>query len=193
MKKTTDVDVKNPASPVSSFLKVIDGLSALKKRTVRVKYLLDSVDSQRLIYPNGVFGFLKEDDEETRQVRRIEIFAEDQSGETYGIIRNLFVAYSSELSLLELALVSNSVISVRAFCQSSQRGTETKLIEDKLILKRTDYASESTPYSARAPSLLVSSRWLDRMNLARGDRIIISNPIENYAVPPPNMAEALKS
>src|SRR5487761_1729657 len=193
MTQISETKNKNSPSPFSTFFKVIDGLSALKKRTVRMEYMLDSIDSQQLIYPNGVFGALRETDEEQKPLRRIELFAEEQRKETYGIIRSLFVAYSSEHSLLELAQVSNNVISVRAFLGSGQGTQDPRMIEDRLILKRRDSESESAPYRARVPSLFVSSRWLDRMNLEKGDRIIVSNPLENYVVPPPNMVETLKS
>lgn len=191
MTQTNKNESKTPALPARSFFRAIDGLPALKKHTVRVEYMLDSVDTQKMIYPNGVFGALNETDEESKPVRRIELFAEEQRKETYGIIRTLFVAYSSEHSLLELAHFSNSVISVRAFPDSDQGMQDPRMIEDKLILKRTESETQSAPYRARVPSLFVSSHWLDRMNLEKGDRIIVSNPLENYLVPPPNMPEPL--
>jgi hypothetical protein len=187
---TTHVDIKNLASP--SFFKIIEGLSVLRKHTLRVDYLFGGIDAQRLIYPKGVIGSLKEEEIESKRLRRIELFAGEETGDTYGIIRNLFVAHSSELSLLDLAMTSNGVISVRAFPRSSIGSKSDEIKEDKLILKSTDSTTLAIPNRARAPSLFVSQRWLDKMNLAKGDRIIVSNPIENFVVPPPNMAEALK-
>lgn len=191
MTQTNKTESKTPALLNTSFFTAIDGLPALKKHIVRVEYMLDSVDKQKMIYPNGVFGALKETDEDSKPLRRIELFAEEQRKETYGIIRTLFVAYSSEHSLLELAHVSNSVISVRAFPDSDQGMQDPRMIEDKLILKRTESRTESAPYRTKMPSLFVSSHWLDRMKLEKGDRIIVSNPLENYLVPPPNLAGAL--
>ncbi|MGI0078415.1 MAG: hypothetical protein ACRECH_02215 [Nitrososphaerales archaeon] len=189
MTQTSETKNKSLVSPFVSFFKVIDGLSPLKKRTVRVESMLDSVDSQKMIYPNGVLGALVEADRESKPVRRIELFAEEQRKEIYGIIRTFFVAYSSEHTLLELAQVSNSVISVRAFSSSAQGRQDSRMVEDKLILKRTESEPEPVPYRARVPGLFVSSHWLDRMNLEKGNRIMVSNPLENYVVPPPNLVD----
>jgi hypothetical protein len=171
---------------VSRFL---EGLLTAKKRIVRMPDLLGETDTQRVMYPNGYLGSIKESGEEFSKVRRIEVFAEEQS-EKYGIIREFFVAYCSERRLLDLANASNSVISVRVI-SSSRTESRRKVISDELVLKRTDATSESIPYRPKIPDLLVPASWMDRMDLESGDRIMISNPRENYLVPPPVLADAL--
>ena len=151
-----------------------------------------------MIYPNGILSSLKETKDDPKPVKRIELFAkEEDNGNTYGIIRTLFVAFSSERQMLELAEASNNVISVHVFPSHSSRGLvesgKPKLVEDKLVLKRAESDTERRSYGSTTPNLLVPPRWLELMALGRGARIIVSNPIENYEVPPPNIAELLHS
>ena len=178
-----------PSSNSSS--KLIDGLSALKKRTLRIDCLIDHMDFNRVIYPNGVFGAVTQSAEDSPPVKRIELFAEERNRDLYGIIRDLFVAYSSEAKLLEMAQASNSVVSVRTIDSSNSRKTERRIIEDKLVLRRSEVRARTSPYKKNIADLMVTPRWLERMDLEKGDRVIISNPIENYVVPPPNVAKAL--
>jgi hypothetical protein len=169
------------------------------KHILRIKKVLDTFDPQKLIYPNGVLGELEEDDSSSKQgtIKRIELFAENKTSmETFGVIRNFFMGFSSDRELLDLANFSNSVISVRAI-GASRENSETKLLEDKLVLKRIEppaHSSEDDRFSIsriysrqRLSSLIVSSRWLDRMGFCKGDRIMISNPVENYVTPPPQL------
>jgi hypothetical protein len=169
-----------------------------EKHILRIRQILDRFDPQKVIYPNGLLGELKEDySSDSGTVKRIELFAENKrSKETFGVIRNLFVGFSFERDLLDLANFSNNVISVRAV-SGSREHSETKLVEDKLVLKRIespsrpeeDRFSPSSIYRRqKIPSLIVSSRWLEKMGFSKGDRIIVSNPVENYVTPPPELA-----
>ncbi|HKW04655.1 MAG TPA: hypothetical protein VJN71_05090 [Nitrososphaerales archaeon] len=176
-----------PISSISPFSRLIGGLTELKKHTLKVQYRSDCVDSQKKIYPNGVFGELEESAEESKPLKRIELFA-DGKKDTYGIIRTLSIAFTSEKSLLFLAQASDSVISIRAL---SENGEQNRYVEDRLILKRIESTREGITYRKKLPNLFVSSSWLERMNLERGNNIVISNPIENYMIPPPNLAEAI--
>lgn len=162
--------------------------------------MLDRFDPQRVLYPNGLVSELEENSSsDLRPVRRIELFAENKrSKETFGVMRSLFVGFSSERGLLDLANVSNNIISVRAV-MSSREHNDSKIIEDKLVLKRIESRNlgESDRFSSsyvfrrqKIPSLIVSPRWLDRMGFSNGDRIMISNPVENYVTPPPELAGA---
>ncbi len=171
------------------------------KHVLHVSDILCRIDSNKVIYPNGVVGELKQSEEEASPVKRIELFAEEKSKELYGIIRKFFVAYSSERKLLELAQASNNVISIKAIHRPAgsrrelkilSRGSlaeQSEIVEDKMILRLLEEGPEQYSFRVKLPCLIVSPRWLDRMELEVGDRIIISNPIESYLVPPPNLAD----
>jgi hypothetical protein len=172
-----------------------------EKHVLRLANMLTKNDPQRRLYPNGLLTELEQDDDfgyDFRPVKRIELFATDRRTQaTYGVIRNLFVGFSFERSLLDLANFSDNVISVRAVKNSSgDSGSEPKVIEDKLVLRRLaakpDYksASENIFRRPKTPSLFVSSRWLDKMKLCGGDKIMVSNPVENYVAAPPQLPEA---
>jgi len=155
-----------------------------------------SLDSNKIIYPRGIVSKLKESEHDSPPVKRIEVFASDEK-DTYGILRTLFVAYSSEKRLLDIAHFSNGVIHVRSMNKAGSATQDScrQICEDKLLLKRLE--EEVQEYSrdlqglpfkrVRAPDLLVTPRWRERMNLELGARLIVSNPIESYEVPPPNL------
>lgn len=131
-------------------------------------------------------------DEKAEKIKRIELFAEEHSKESYGIIRQFFVAYSSERNLLQLAHASENVISVRAIQGSSNdrhffAADKRSVLENRMILKRVEDTTEPEMYRQRIPALIVSQSWLEMMSLTPGDRIIISNPLENFMVPPPGL------
>ena len=166
----------------------------LLKRTYRLKNVVSQFDTGRTLFPQGILSRIGNVTRETLTVRRIEYFArktgDSGNNETYGIIRDLHVAYSSERQLLEMADVSNGVVHVRSLESISKPG-------DRLVLKRSENVRNDTPRSEmspeqqfasirpKTPSLKVSSNWLDKMELGVGDRLIVSNPIEEFAVPPP--------
>lgn len=165
-----------------------------------MKYLLEKYDSQKKIYPDGLLSEVEEDDSsDSRPLKRIELFARNQrSNETFGVIRNFFVGFSFERGLLELANFSNNVISVRAVAASYEH-RKGQVVEDKLVLKRIEnrgsdsgnlLSSSSIVRRHKIPRLIVSSRWLDKMRLSNRDRIIVSNTVENYVTPPPELAGA---
>jgi hypothetical protein len=146
---------------------------------------------------------IKESKEDSPLVRRVEVFA-DKKEDKYGILRTLFVAYSSETSLLRIAAASDGVIQVRSVSNSGFLGGSSSprggaaILEDKLLLKRShedqekkevdsERSTRPTFFSIKAPDLIVSPRWREKMNLEPGDRLLVSNPIENYEVPPPNV------
>jgi hypothetical protein len=169
-----------------------------EKHTLRIKDILGRFDPQKILYPNGLVSELEEDNSsDPKPVKRIELFAKNLlSNKTFGVMRSFFVGFSSERGLLDLANFSDNVISVRAVSGSGEH-SEGKIIEDKLVLKRIESPNPrerdrfSLSYIFRRqkiPSLIVSSRWLDRMDLHKGDRIIVSNPVENYMTPPPELA-----
>jgi hypothetical protein len=173
------------------------------KHVLRIKQVLSRPDPQRRLYPHGFVSELAEDDfsEDHGPVTRIELFARNErTRKTYGVVRKFFSGYSRERRLLDLANFSNNVISVRAMPNSSKRErSDGKPIEDKLVLRRMelpnlgyDAALDSSNIFSRPtlPSIYVSSRWLDRMDLQSGDRIIVSNTVENYVAPPPRIAGA---
>ncbi|HZW56299.1 MAG TPA: hypothetical protein VFF30_08430 [Nitrososphaerales archaeon] len=183
------------------------------KRTIHIPDIFKSPDASRVLFPRGVLSRINSsNDVLDSMVKRIEFFAQEEN-DIYGILRNFHVAFSAERSLLELAGASNSVIEVRAIdLQSERRGGARKrtIVEDKLVLKRArleeeppnygdsehKYASPSpdanqeptSPFlRPKTPDISVPISWLEKMNLEAGDGVIISNPIENYAVPPPDL------
>ncbi len=169
-----------------------------EKHILRIKNILGRSDSQKILYPNGLVSEIEEDDlSDPRPVKRIELFAKNErSNETFGIIRSFFVGFSFERRLLDLANFSDNVISVRAVRAPEYK--EGKIVEDKLVLKRiespdphgVDRFSRYVFRRQKAPSLKVPSRWLDKTELRDGDRIIVSNTVENYVTPPPELEGA---
>ncbi len=165
-----------------------------KKRTYEFPQLLKSrIDSTRLLFPKGILSKVREGPDDIPPVKRIELFAKD-GGDTYGIIRSLFVGFSSEKSILQIAETTRGVVQVRAVRSSSGKATEstsTETSRDTLILKRASTAGvddgREAGFRVRMPSITVSPRWKDRMKLAEGDCLMVSNPMEDYAVPPPNV------
>jgi len=122
-------------------------------------------------------------------VKRIEFFAKD-GNDTYGILRSIFVAFSSEKSILRIADASNGVVQVRSVRSRNSKGSDdSNSAQDRLILKRSsEIEQEDRPVlSMKTPTITVSPRWRERMKLKSGDCLIVSNPIEEYSVPPPNI------
>ena len=159
-----------------------------RKRILRVHDFLNGTDQERTIYPKGILGSLEESSNSQR-IERIELFARKKE-KKYGIIKKFFVAFSSESKLIQLASASSNVIEVHALKHENKLRS---IVEDKLILKRTEENKENRDalmlYRRSTPRLLVSQHWLDLMNLKKGDSVIVSNPRENYEVPPPSLRE----
>jgi len=175
--------------PAERSLNEVSSTKPLAKRILRIPGLLDEADEERTIYPSGILGSLKESDFNSPKSERIELFArrEKEVEKKFGILRQLFVAFSSEPKLLNLAGASSNVIEVHAINRKQTRNT---IIQDKLILKGTENREIATRslYTERAPDLFVSEHWLDNMNLDCGDKVIISNPREDYETLPPALA-----
>ncbi len=169
----------------------ISNNSNIKKRVVRLPEILDSIDSNKRIFPKGVLSTLSKCEERSPIVKRVEVFGESERN-TFGIIRTLFVAYSSEKSLLEMAESSNCVIQVNSLNTEATQKNDSQMIEDKLLLRRASQSSiehEVISFTVKleAPKLMVPEHWLDKFRLRLGDRIMVSNPLENYFVPPPSV------
>ena len=158
-----------------------EGIS--NKRILRIPDFLNEIRLDNKTYPKGILGSLKETDFDPGRVERIELIAKERK-RSYGILKRLFVAFSSESNLLKLAGASSNVIEVHGLRDKQKR----TLMESKLVLKRADEGMDETmvsSYRERTPDLLVSPHWLDLMNLSSGDRVIVSNPREVYEIPPP--------
>ena len=166
-----------------------------RKRTFQIPNLLKNrFDSGKLIFPQGILSKVQEGAEDIGPVKRIELFARDRD-DTYGIIRSLFVGFSSEKSILQIAEATGGVVQVRPI-RSGGNGKPndyglTEKTRDTLILKRSpDARPDDSPrvgFRMKVPSITVPPRWKDRMKLEEGDCLMISNPIEEYAVPPPSV------
>jgi hypothetical protein len=133
---------------------------------------------------------LKEGTDDIPPLKRIEFFAKSRK-DTYGILRSIFVAFSSERSILQIAEASGGVVQVRSIRAGSLNVVEAtgESSQDRLILKRSGEVegTERPTLSIKAPIITVPPRWRERMGLETGDCLIISNPIEEYVVPPPNL------
>lgn len=161
------------------------------KRTVLFRNVSKNIDAGRTLYPKGLLSrvgrkFIEKD----TMVSRVELIAHKQK-ETYGVIRSFHVAYSTENQLLVMAEASNNVISVRILESSlSQDRKAQRVIEDRLVLRRGVIdPSEEKQFQIfrrqRTPELTVSEIWLEKMKLGPDSPVLISNPIENYAIVPP--------
>ncbi|HZW57004.1 MAG TPA: hypothetical protein VFF30_12005 [Nitrososphaerales archaeon] len=113
----------------------------------------------------------------------------------YGILRQLFTAFSSESRILKLADASSNVVEIHGMTREGER---IEISESKLVLKRAEREEEDTgqklafQFTEHTPSLLVSQHWLDLMKLSSGDRVIISNPRETYEIAPPVLSDLKK-
>lgn len=171
-----------------------DNEETRSKRTFEFPSLLKSrIDSSKLLFPKGILSKVREGSDDVPPVKRIELFAKD-GGDTYGIIRSLFVGFSAEKSVLQIAETTGGVVQVRPVRSINGKPNEYGLPEksgDTLILKRSpDIPPEDTRgvgFRVKIPSVTVPPRWKERMKLEDGDCLMISNPMEEYAVPPPNV------
>jgi hypothetical protein len=176
------------------------------KRIIRVPSFLRQVDVERKIYPKGIIVALKElsSFNPFRKISRVEWFADQRakikgnekvcSKKKFGILREFFPAYSSEPKLIEFASSSSSVIEVHAKNINEKKLKEARsdgMFSDKLILKEAESPDQINPdifftsYRERTSKLYVTSHWLDLAGLRSGDIVIVSNPREEYEMPPP--------
>ncbi|MCL5067190.1 MAG: hypothetical protein M1368_02400, partial [Thaumarchaeota archaeon] len=100
-------------------------------------------------------------------VERIEVFAnEEQDKKRYGIVKEMFVAFSSESKLLKLADTSSNVIEVHGLRQEKSRGNSNAVIGSRLVLKRSEDEKIGPNedmlafYKEHTPNLFVCSHWL---------------------------------
>jgi hypothetical protein len=159
------------------------------KRTVHLPDMAPNAEQGKMIYPRGIVSTVKEFTQDSKPVKRIELFAK-KGEKTYGIIRTLSVAFTSARGLLQIAEASSNVVKINGLVSDQDYVSHGRspLIEDKLVLKRAeDIPEESEKFRLTAPALIVSPRWRERMHLSVGDRLIVSNPLETYAVPPPSL------
>ncbi len=187
-----ELAIRNGSDKVSTYSMRSSSLleETRRKRTFEFPDLLKRVDSAKVIYPRGVLSRIKEGMDDIPPVKRIEFFAKD-GNDTYGILRSIFIAFSSEKSILNIADASGGVVQVRSIRSRNSKRIDgsSDSAQDKLILKRSDEIDQgSRPVlSIKTPTITVSPRWRERMKLETGDCLIVSNPIEEYAVPPPNI------
>ncbi|MDG6997677.1 MAG: hypothetical protein JRN15_01020 [Nitrososphaerota archaeon] len=164
---------------------ISSSVNEARKRVLRVRDFVHEADQERSIYPKGIVSAVEESASESERTDRIELFARKKE-KKYGILKKFFVAFSSESRLIQLANASSNVIHVHSFKSDNENRT---IVEDKLVLRQTqekkEHNSEFTLYKKFTPKLFVSQHWLDLMDLRAGDRVIVSNPRENYEVPPP--------
>jgi len=164
------------------------------KHTLSVPHLLGpTMGSSKLLFPRGIFSKINDGDVDTLQIKRIELFAK-KGEDKYGIIRSLFVGFSSEKSILRIAEATSGVVqvtAVRSAGDSKKSSSAVQQKSDTLIVKRSltspkDANQQQNSLRLKIPSITVPNRWKDRMNLSEGDCLVISNPIADFQVPPPN-------
>ena len=129
---------------------------------------------------------IREGSDDLPPVKRIEFFAKG-GNDTYGILRSIFVAFSSEKSILRIADASSGVVHVRSIRPGISNSVDST--QDKLILRRSTETQENHRplLGLKTPTITVSPRWRERMKLEEGECLMVSNPLEEYAVPPPNI------
>jgi len=132
----------------------------------------------------GVVANIRDTEREGEITKRVELFAEARKI-VYGILHTFYVAYSSEVALLRLAESPTNVVQVRTLSPD----TATRLIQDRLILRRTQIEEERQTFSYRTinPSIFVPAAWRERVNLKTGDQVVISPDTVEYALPPPTI------
>ena len=143
-----------------------------------------------MLFPKGILTKIKEGLDDIPPVKRIELFAKE-GADTYGILRSIFVGFSSEQSVLQIAEATGGVVQVRAV-RAFNGKTESATPEaagDMLVLRRnsTEEPTARSGFRLRIPCVTIPPRWKERMKLTDGDCLLISNPIQDYAVPPPNV------
>lgn len=131
-------------------------------------------------------------------VKRIELFA-TKGNKTYGIVRSMFVATSAEKPILSVAEASSGVVQVRILRSSGAGRRESHRSEepvaDTIVVKSTTTIpanndpnmSQPPRLSLKVPTITVSPRWKERMKMTESDCVMVSSPIAEYAVPPPNV------
>ncbi len=133
---------------------------------------------------------MKEGSDDVPPVKRIELFANEGS-DTYGILRSLFVGFSSEKSVLQIAETTGGVVQVRAVraYKGKPDGSSTDGDGDMLLVRRDSASDRSGDpgFRLKVPTITIPPRWKERMKLSEQDCLMISNPIQDYAVPPPNV------
>lgn len=133
---------------------------------------------------------MKEGSDDVPPVKRIELFANEGS-DTYGILRSLFVGFSSEKSVLQIAETTGGVVQVRAVraYKGNPDGSSTDGDGDMLLVRRDSASDRSGDpgFRLKVPTITIPPRWKERMKLSEQDCLMISNPIQDYAVPPPNV------
>src|SRR5579884_3814672 len=154
--------------------------TVMSKRTLRVPKIMPSIDPDRTLFPRGVLTLLKESREATHEVKRIEIFANKSKEGLYGILRRMFVAFSSERELLQIARASDNVIEVRLVLKRIEEATPDEHSETLISFRK------------KPPKLLVPAAWLERVDLEDGSQIIVSNPMARFVIPPPDLEDIEK-
>ena len=106
------------------------------KGTLRVPEFLDELSREKSVYPRGIVGMLRESDFDSAKAQRIELFAHNErEKKCYGVLKHLFIAFSSETTLHNLAIASSNVIEVHAIHRNTQKEKLGALTQSKLVLK----------------------------------------------------------
>ncbi len=143
------------------------------KRVVHLPELIPSPDFDRIRFPGGVIC-------EVIPTSRPEIAKRVESvlsNERVGLLREMFVAYSANETLLDVARRSDQVVEVRSVDWKKKHDAEMYK-QDMLLLKR--FSGDEEQLGNR---LLAPLKWMERIGIDVGDKIIISNPISNFSIP----------
>lgn len=128
----------------------------------------------------GVVCRVKTQDE-VQVARRIEVLAEG-AAERIGLLRKLFVGFSSQPEVLDVARRSNYVVEVRSL-DWNQKHIAEQYKQDVVVLKR---AIDQFGHLRAREGVWVPSIWMEKVGLSTGDRVIVSNPLRNYLLPSPS-------
>ena len=143
------------------------------KRVVYLPDLIPNPDSDRIRFPGGVICEVIPNGR-TETAKRVENVV---SNERAGLLREMFVAYSANQTLLDVARRSDQVVEVRSVDWKKKHDAENYK-QDMLLLKR--FSGDEEHIGNR---LLAPLKWMEKIGIDVGDRIIVSNPISNFTIP----------
>lgn len=145
--------------------------------------MISQLDTQKILFPGGVVCEVAVQSKEEK-VKRIELISRERMG--LGVLKELYVTYASHPALLELSRRSNNVVEVRSIKWSKKHSAEA-YSKDLVIVKRLHGQEEI------GIRLLGAEKWIDHIRLEAGDKVILSNPLSDYLLPPPSIPETFRT
>lgn len=143
------------------------------KKIVYLRDLIPSPDAERIRFPGGVVCEVLPNSK-AEKAKRVETIL---SNEKSGILKEMYVAYASNSTLLDIARRSDYVVEVRSIDWKKRHEAEA-YSQDMLVLKR--FVGDEGYVGNR---ILAPSVWMEKMGVDAGDHIIVSNPLSRFRIP----------